>query len=429
MTSRIIILGLLTALVSEVAAYPMDGYPYTSIERLEYVKRVYDHEIPGRPVPEGAALPMQAVQPRLLDEPKQPFDFTSDPAVARKIAAALGNEAPEYGVVLLDISDPTRPIYAEHNGGVRRNIGSVGKLFVGIAWYQTLADLYPDPADRERLLHDTVITADEIIRSDHHKVMFFEPDTNQRQYRTIEVGDQGTLWEWMDWMLSASNNSAAATMQEQVMLLKHFGHNYPPTPEQKAEFFNEPRGELAELYLSTLEDATVRNGLDPELSRQGSFFTRAGKNKVPTGTSSYGNPKELVKFLYLLEQGEIVDEWSSRDFKRMLYMTQRRIRYASHPVLVPYAVYFKSGSLYRCKEEEGFTCGQYMGNELNLLASVATIEGPVPGRDFHYLVAVSSNVLRVNSAVAHQTLALRIHRMLEQLHAERDAEVLTSEVN
>ena len=70
-----------------------------------------------------------------------------------------------------------------------------------------------------------------------------------------------------------------------------------------------------------------------------------------------------------------------------------------------------------------------MGNELNLLASVATIEGPVPGRDFHYLVAVSSNVLRVNSAVAHQTLALRIHRMLEQLHAERDAEVLTSEVN
>jgi hypothetical protein len=88
-------------------------------------------------------------------------------------------------------------------------------------------------------------------------------------------------------------------------------------------------------------------------------------------------------------------------------------------VLAPYAVFFKSGSLYSCKPEEGFVCKQYQGNKLNLLASVAIVEGPVPGEDYHYLVAVSSNVLRKNSAVGHQTLALRIHRMIEARHAAR----------
>ena len=64
-----------------------------------------------------------------------------------------------------------------------------------------------------------------------------------------------------------------------------------------------------------------------------------------------------------------------------------------------------------------------MGNKVNYLASVAIVEGPVPGVDYHYLVAVSSNVLRKNSAVAHQTLALRIHRMIEAHHkARREAE-------
>ena len=61
-----------------------------------------------------------------------------------------------------------------------------------------------------------------------------------------------------------------------------------------------------------------------------------------------------------------------------------------------------------------------MGNKRNLLASVAIVEGPQQSPEFHYLVVVQSRVLRVNSAVAHQTLALRIHRLIESLHANRD---------
>jgi hypothetical protein len=401
-------------------AYPIDGFPYSGIRRVDYTWRVHEGEISGRVLPEGALLRMPDVVPSYAAGSAPPFTLEPDSDLSRRIRAVLGAEAKDYAVSLLDLSDPDKPVYAEHNGDIVRNIGSVGKLVVGLAWFQTLADVYPDdiPA-RERLMRETVITGDEYVISDHHKVLFFDPETTDRSYRTIQVGDTGSLWDWMDWMLSASNNSAASTMQKQVVLLKHFGTDYPPSPQEEAAFLSDtPKTELGELFLELMTEPVIRNGLDDELLRQGSFFTRTGKSKIP-GTRSYGNVRELVRFLYLLERGELVDAWSSREMKRLLYMTQRRIRYASHPVLNPYAVYFKSGSLYKCEPEEGFECKQYQGNALNLLASIAIVDGPVPSHDFHYLVAVSSNVLRKNSAVAHQTLALRIHRMLEERSKER----------
>ena len=93
----------------------------------------------------------------------------------------------------------------------------------------------------------------------------------------------------------------------------------------------------------------------------------------------------------------------------MMYMTEKRIRYASAPRLSKSAVYFKSGSLYSCKEEEGYECGKYKGNRLNYMNSVAIVEKPDGNV---YLVALMSNVLKINSAVEHQTLATYIDRIL-----------------
>ncbi len=59
---------------------------------------------------------------------------------------------------------------------------------------------------------------------------------------------------------------------------------------------------------------------------------------------------------------------------------------------------------------------KYKGDKTNRLASVAIIESPAGEPLHHYLVVVMSNVLHVNSAVAHQTLALRIHRLVESRH-------------
>jgi hypothetical protein len=81
------------------------------------------------------------------------------------------------------------------------------------------------------------------------------------------------------------------------------------------------------------------------------------------------------------------------------------------------AVYFKSGSLYKCKEEEGFNCTPYHGNVYNYMNSVAIVEQEVDGVMLQYMVIVISNVLRQNGAVDHQKLGTEIHRLMKNDHA------------
>jgi len=141
-----------------------------------------------------------------------------------------------------------------------------------------------------------------------------------------------------------------------------------------------------------------------------------GKQHVNGGGNSYATAGTLMDFLLKMEEGVLVDEWSSRQLKRLLYMTERRIRYASSPELKEAAVYFKSGSLYKCKEEEGFNCTPYHGNVYNYMNSVAIIEQEIDGVKLRYMVVVISNVLRENGAVAHQTMGTEIHRLIKKEH-------------
>jgi hypothetical protein len=125
---------------------------------------------------------------------------------------------------------------------------------------------------------------------------------------------------------------------------------------------------------------------------------------------------ELLRYIVRMEQGRLVDEFSSRAIKRLLYMTERRIRYASAPILNDSAVYFKSGSLYSCKPEPGFVCKKYHGNVKNYMNSVAVVETPAGVNRLHYIATLISNVLYKNSAVEHQTLGTRIHKLIEAAH-------------
>jgi hypothetical protein len=223
-------------------------------------------------------------------------------------------------------------------------------------------------------------------------------------------------------MMSASSNAAASTVIRELMLMANFGGKYPLDAKEGNDFFRTTsRPKLAELLTRSLVEPVARNGLDPEALRQGSFFTSKANRVVP-GVTSYATPRELLRLLLKLEQGRIVDAFSSREMKRLMYMTQRRIRFASAPALNEAAVYFKSGSLYRCRPEPGFTCLKYEGNVENMMNSVAIVESPAGGFRLHYLVAVMSNVLKKNSAVAHQTFATRLHRLIESFHRESAGE-------
>ena len=410
-------LALLLSVTDRSAAYPLDAYSATGIRRLEAARLAVLGKMRGRLQPPGALLPTELVDLRLLDYPELKLP-DPDPDFTDRIIRLLGDEADRYGIAVLDLSDPAHPLYAEHRGRFRQNVGSVGKLAVAVAVFQALADSYPnDTQARKRVLRETVITADEFINKDHHEVRIWHPATGDLSVRRLREGDRGSLWEYLDWMLSASSNAAASMVMKNAMLLRHFGKDYPVSKDRADRLFTgTSHDKLRILFEQTFLEPLTRNGVDLQYFRQGSFFTRTGKQRVPTGYVSYGSAHELAHLLLLIEQGRLVDIFSSREIKRLLYMTDRRIRYASSPALLDSAVYFKSGSLYTCRAEPGFTCKKYHGNVKNSMNSVIIVETPAGINRLHYLAVVISNVLYRNSAVDHQTLGTRIHRMIEAQH-------------
>jgi hypothetical protein len=412
-----LVLLLAIAGTARLNAYPLDGYAETGIRRVEGARLASEGVIAGSKQPPGALLSTAQVDLRLLNHKDLELP-APDPVFTHEILHLLGNNAERYGVAVLDITDPAHPRYAEHRGDHRQNVGSVGKLVVALALFQALADTWPDDLEKRlQTLRETVVTADGFSHTDHHTIRLFDVAAKKLTRRTLRDGDRGSLWEYLDWALSASSNSAAAMVMREVMLLRQYGRDYPPPEAEIQRFFREtPRQELTELFRRSFYEPVTRNGLDLELLRQGSFFTAEGKRRVPGPGSSYGTARELMKYILRMEQGRLVDEFSSREIKRLLYMTERRIRYASSPALRDAAVYFKSGSLYECRKEEGFTCGKYRGNVRNYMNSVAIVESPAGDYRLDYMVTLISNVLRKNSAVDHQTLATRIHRLIEAAH-------------
>ncbi len=418
MTQRatIALLCLTVLLPAAGSAYPLDAYPETGIRRLEESRLAHEGVIKGSKQPAGALLPTKDVDLRLLDHPQLELP-APDPAFTKQITRLLGGNASRYGIAVLDLSDPDHPRYAEHRGDYKQNVGSVGKLVVMLAIFQALADNWPSVDDRLRVMKETVITADGFSHTDHHTVRIFDVESRKLIRRSIKDGDRATLYEYLDWMVSPSSNSAAGMLMRDAMLMRQYGTSYPPSEEEIRRFFKEtPKKELTALFERTFLEPLTRNGFDLEQFRQASFLTHQGKINVPGVGNSYATARSLMQFGLRMEQGRLVDEFSSREMKRLLYVTERRIRYAWSPLLRDSAVYFKSGSLYSCKKEEGFSCGKYKGNVKNYMNSFALIESPAGERRLDYMVMLISNVLRKNSANDHQLLAGEIHKLIDAAH-------------
>ena len=315
---------------------------------------------------------------------------------------------------------------AEWQGDQTQNPGSVGKLLVALAVFQALHDAWGDDvAARERVLREATIVADVFSVYDHHTVRFFDLKTRQLVRHPLQRGNVGTLWTYLDWMISASSNSAAGMVQKHLVLMAHYGKQYPVSREEEARFFAQtPRKEIDRIFLKAMTEPATRNGLDLAEFRQGSLFTAEGKKRI-SGTSSHATPRGLVKYLLQMEKGKLVDPWSSREIKRLMYVTERRIRYASAASLRDSAVYFKSGSLYSCAPEPGFACKKYHGNKRNYMNSAAIVETPAGQDQLYYLTALLSNVLRKNSAADHQELARAIHARLLADHPDRKPDAAT----
>jgi hypothetical protein len=398
-------------------AYPLDGYAETGIRRLEYSRLANEGVVEGDKQPPGALLRMDQVRLALVDYPdlevpEPDEEFTSD------VVALLGEQADRYSLLILDLTDLGNPLYAEHRPQEKQNVGSVGKIISALGLYQTLADVYPDSiGQRQAVLRDSIITADAFSQTDHHSIKIFNVETYELIKRPMQIGDQGSMWEYLDWMLSVSSNSAAGMVMRDAMLLRNFGTEYPIPETTIVEFFSgTPAPALTALFQQTFWEPVERSGMNLEEIRQGSIFTASGQRRVSGGGLSYATPRALLQYLLLMEQGLLIDPWSSLELKRMLYVTERRIRYASSPALARAAVYSKSGSLFSCEPEEGFICYPYHGNVRNYMNSINIVEHEVGGVRLYYLVVLISNVLRVNSAVTHQTMATEVHNLIRTRH-------------
>jgi hypothetical protein len=416
----LLLVACLSALPSRSLAYPLDGYESTGIKRLDIQRMIQEGTVEGKKRPSGELLPLDRVNLRMLDQPD--FELPApDAAFTARVKRLVGPDVGRYGITVLDLSDRANPRYAEYNGNQQQNPGSVGKIVVALGIFQALANAHPDDiAARQRVLREAMVTADDFSVYDHHTVRIWDAANNRQIRRPIQKGDTASLYTYLDWMMSPSSNSAAGMLQKHLILVAHFGAAYPVTPEQEAKFFADtPKKELAKIYLEAIQAPVARAGIGESELRQGSFFTRQGKRLVPTATSSYATPRGLAKFMLKMEQGKLVDEFSSREIKRLLYITERRIRYGSSGVLRPSAVYFKSGSLYSCMEEPGFVCKKYHGNKRNYMNSIAVIETPAGQDRLFYMVSVLSNVLRKNSAQDHRDLARAIHGHLLGVHPEK----------
>jgi hypothetical protein len=407
-------LGWLT-LPSVGGAYPLDGWEHTSITRLEAFDLAHTVLLERGTLRPGALKRMDEVRLGLVDYP----DFeapAADAAFSAEIRGLLGGDAPAYGIAVLDITDPERPLYAEVNGTAAQNPGSVGKILAALALFQSLAKAHPyDVASRNAALRDVPIPASSLIQNDDHVVPFWKRGDASIRRREIELGDSANLWTWMDWMMSASSNAGGSTVMAQIAAIEHFGGAYPPSPGALQSFvMGAPPSQMSALLHRALLAGLRENGIDSGLLRQGSPFTGGGRARMPGSLGSTSTARELVNFLARMEQGKLVDPWSSLELKRLLYLTDIRIRYAAEPTLDETAVYYKSGSLYGCGGRG--PCGKYYGNTKNYMNSVAIVEYDGDQTQLRYLVALLSNVLGKNSIETHQTVARRIHHVIAARH-------------
>ena len=410
-----IIAIIMMAFVGETVAYPWDGFSMTAIRRLVRLQLIMEGIINDtKPVP-GAQKTLEEIKLNLMNEKGDSLDVfpAFSPALQKSINSLFPNMDESYSLCVLDITPgkPLRYAYRQEKRGFMP--GSVAKLAVLAGLFSELEKLHPDSFEkRQELMKNRIVRAGKWANFDEHTIPVYNLTTQKLVKKVVQENDTCSLYEWADHMVSVSNNAAASIVWKEAMLMRAYGANYPPSAEQEAMFFRDtPKSQLRDLAIGVVNEPLRKMGITTDEFRLGSMFTRDAKAMVPGAGGTTASPYGMMKFLVAMERGKIVDSTSSLEIKRLMYSTDRRIRYAASTALNNAAVYYKSGSLYKCIVEEGFSCKKYMGNLDNYMNSVVVVEQPDGSI---YMVTLMSNVLRKNSANDHFALASQIDKIVRK---------------
>ncbi|TVZ51300.1 serine hydrolase [Dokdonia sp. Hel_I_53] len=404
------LIAITTLLTSFI--YPIDGYDTTGIKRLYRLQKMEKDSIDNKRIPDGAYLKLKDIKLNLLSRKQDSLNtlLVEDPDFARKIARITpgGN----YSLAVMDMTNPDSLLYAAHRENNGYQPGSVGKIAVLAGFFDQLAKVYPDNFElRTGLMCNKRVTSRYWGTGDHHTIPVYDIEKDKLTKRRVVASDEFSLYEWADHMVSVSNNGAASVLYRETMLLDAFGKAYADLTEEEAEnyFIDTERDSLTSQANRVVNQPLRDIGISEDEWRLGGMFTRPAGKYVGRQGGSIGSPKGLMKFLVALEQGNVIDEKSSLEMKRLLYMTDRRIRYAASHQLDDAAVYFKSGSFYKCDRNKNPNCGDYAGNVFNYMNSVIIVEHPNGKK---YIVCLMTNVLNKNSAGAHMYLASSIDKVI-----------------
>ena len=403
--------------------YPIDGYEATGIKRLYQIRKMQLDSVKYTRIPFGAYKKMEDIQLNLTSRKSDSIDdlLVEDPEFAKEVNRLLPGAG--YSAAIMDMSKPDNLRYAAYRENVGYQPGSVGKIAVLLAVMNEMSKLCPDSwSDRTMYLKDIKVTSRYWGTGDHHTIPIYDIEKDKLVKRTVVASDEFSLYEWLDHMVSVSNNGAASVMYREAMLMSAFGQEYFNLDADKAEaYFKEtPRDTLTNLAHRVVNDPLRKLGITEDDWRLGGMFTRPAGKYVGRKGGSIGTPKGLMKFLVQLEQGKVIDEPSSLEMKKILYLTDRRIRYAKSPRLDSAAVYFKSGSFYKCDRTKNPNCQDYAGNVFNYMNSVIIVEHP---NNTKYIVCLMTNVLNKNSAGAHMYLASKIDDLINDGSNEKKEEV------
>lgn len=395
-------------------SYPLDGYENTGMERLEGY--LFSLQTPSgqKNIVRGSRLKQSSLIFTLRNLP-----FSVPPpnsSFTRNVLHALGSNPSRLAFSILDITNPEKPVLAAHNDTHHFIPASVGKIIVALAWFQRLKELYPhDIAQRVKLLKESIVEADELIIKDHHEVPFWNRDTGEVYNRLLDIDVRSNVYTYMDWMISASSNAAGTVLMKELILLDRMGARYSgATPEAKRQVWESiPRGTRAATLTSIVTRSLVLNGLNPSLLYQVSPFTKTGKALIPARGST-ATTREMLHYLTQIERALLVDAFSSAEIKKLMYSTQARARLASSPELDDAAVYYKSGSNFKCN----YNCADNEGDVENLMNSVAIVEYPIENPKVVYLLALHSNIPRTNAVELHKEFGGIIQRLMKERHRD-----------
>lgn len=410
---KVVIVCTVATLISGFrGTYPINGYQKTGIARLAYLEKMVIDSIPIKRIPQGAFLMENDIKLNLATRKNHTLDdiMIQDEEFKQEILRYLPQEG--YSATILDMTDPENLKYAAYRAHAGYQPGSVGKIMVLHALFDQLASIYPNSWEaRLRVLKCKKVSARYWGEGDHHIVPIYNIALNKLSKRRVTNEDRFSLYEWLDHMVSVSNNGAASVVWREALLMAAHGDCYEELTDEQAEqyFKDNSRQFLTTIANDIVNDPMRRLGISENEWRLGKFFTRSAARSVGRKGGSIASPLGLMKFLIQLEQGNVVDENSSLEMKKLLYLTDRRIRYAASPKLDNAAVYFKSGSFYKCDRSKDPNCKKYAGNIFNYMNSVIIVEHP---NGVKYIVCLMSNVLNKNSAGAHMYLASSIDKTI-----------------